>query len=643
MCGIAGIWHRNSGRPVDTGLLETMTATLRHRGPDDAGILVDGPLGLAHTRLSIIDLSSAGHQPFRDPSRQVALVYNGEIYNHAELRAELEAKGRSFVSRTDTEVVLQAYLEWGHASVERLTGMFAFAIWDERDRSLFLARDRVGEKPLCYSEAGGSFRFASEIATLLVDPEVPRELDLTALGLFLGNGKFIPWPRSAYAAIRKLPPAHRMIVTAAGCRIERYWTPDFGRKTERSFGETLDELDATFDTVARSMLMSDVPLGLLLSGGTDSTLIATLLSRRGARLSTFSCGEGPGDEEFARAAQVARTLGTEHHEFSFRLQPQAYLDVLDLFGEPLFEGSIVYRLAMCRYVRESGVTVLLAGDGGDETFGGYEYYSGLLRYPAIKKTLARVLGPPAIGADPGWLATQRRRTGLHARPVADAVALGLALDYRERLEGLGCTRDEALGAAEVARASVRDLLRAAQAGDVVDATLYTDLMYRLHYNHVIVTDTVGMAHSLELRAPFLDRRIVELAARLPAAFKVSADPTRNKRILKALLERRFDPALVYARKIGYGGNIQYLDAGRPLWRRISEAVLARPRTRELGLVGAAGLDRLRHWDGPIPRLALMHRVSLLTLELWLDRVLGEGRLLDALKDEARTAPASLPA
>jgi asparagine synthase (glutamine-hydrolysing) len=642
MCGIAGIWHRGSQEPVDPALLQRMADSLAHRGPDDRGTLAQGPLGLAHTRLAILDLSQAGHQPFRDPSGQVVLVYNGEIYNHAEVRTELEALGRRFVSRTDTEVVLQAYLEWGHASVERLTGMFAYAIWDNRDRSLFLARDRAGEKPLCYTEAGGSFRFASEIATILLDPAVPRDLDLTALGLFLGNGKFIPHPHTAWASIRKLPPAHRMIVTDRGTRLERYWAPDFSRKTAATFDESLDELASTFDGVAHSMLMSDVPLGLLLSGGTDSTLIAMLLSGHGARLSTFSCGEGPEDEEFARARQVARILGTEHREFTFRLQPQAYLDVLDLFGEPLFEGSIVYRLAMCRYVRQSGVTVLLAGDGGDETFGGYSYYSDLWRFPGIKRLLARLLGPPGLAASPGWIEAQRRRVGLFGPSAARSVALALALDYRERLEALGCGRGEALGAPDVARGVVLDLLEAARVGDVIDATLYTDLMYRLHYNHVVVTDTVGMAHSLELRAPFLDRRIIELAARLPASYKVSADPARNKRILKALLERRFDRGLVYAPKIGYGGNIRYLDNGRPLWQKLAAEAAKHSRARELGLVGEAGLERLRSWPADLSRFDIMHRVSLLTLEIWLDRVLGDGRLAGSLQDAAVAASASRP-
>ena len=642
MCGIAGVWHRASGQPADRGLLERMTSALRHRGPDDHGVHVEGPLGLGHTRLSIIDLSQAGHQPFFDESGQVALVYNGEIYNHAALRSELESRGHRFRSRTDTEVVLRAWLEWGPASVERLTGMFAYAVWDGREQSLFLARDRTGEKPLCYSEAGGGFRFASEIGALLEDPDIPRDLDSTALGHYLASGKFIPWPRTAYAAIRKLPPAHRMIVTAAGTRLERYWAPDFSAKTACSFEDAVAEVEAVFDDVSRSMLMSDVPLGLLLSGGTDSTLIATVLARHGAKLETFSCGEGAGDEEFARAGRVARTLGTTHHEFVFRLQPQAFVDVLDIFGEPLFEGSIVYRMAMCRYVRGSGVIVLLAGDGGDETFGGYESYSSLLRYRRTKRVLSALLGAPGAAAPDSWIERQRRRTLLNRADAAGAAALSLALDHRDRLASLGCRHPEALSAPEDARRTVEELLRAARVVDLVDAALYTDLMYRLHYNHVVVTDTVGMAHSLELRAPFRDRRVVELAASLPSAFKVSAEPRRNKRILKALLERTFDPSLVYAKKIGYGGNIQYLDSGRPLWRRVAAEVLRRPFTRELGLVGEAGIERLRQWDG-VGRFGLMHRVSHLALEIWLDRVLGDGRLSALVREEARAGKASMTA
>ena len=633
MCGIAGVFHYRSERPVDASVVRDMVGTLRHRGPDDEGTHIAGRVGLGHTRLSIIDLSPLGHQPFLDESTGTALVYNGEIYNYKELRAWLEGKGHRFRSHTDTEVVLRSYLELGQSCVERLIGMFALALWDPRDETLFLARDRVGEKPLVYADVGGSFRFASEIRALLADPEVPRAHDDTALLAYLGTGKCIPFPRTAFAAIRKLPPGHTLTVGRNGPVLKRYWAPDFSHKIDQTMEEATDRLGSILDATVASMMMSDVPIGLLLSGGVDSSTIAFAMRQCTDNMLTFACGGSSVDEEFLRARAVAARLGTRHAEHIFALRPETMLRVLDHFGEPISEPSVIYRMQMCEFLRRQGVTVILTGNGGDEVFGGYPYYSLLRRYLGLKRALAAVLaGRSPLRRLPGVDARLVPRVEVHRQPVAAALGDELLRKMRGNLERLGCTHPAAEGALEEVRSTLVGWLEAARIVDVIDAALFGDLMVSLHHNHVMIPDGVGMSQSLEIRSPFLDVRLIEFAASLPSAFKVSRDPLANKTILKRLLERRLPKDLVYAEKIGYGGNIRFLERHPEFWSSLFDGVLEAGEVTESGMTSPAALRRLAASGSAASSFEQIARLSVLMLALFLDRSRGTGRLALSLED-----------
>jgi asparagine synthase (glutamine-hydrolysing) len=618
-----------------------MTGRLRHRGPDDEGIHMAGRVALGHTRLSIIDLSPLGHQPFCDESGRYTLVYNGEIYTYRELRTWLEQRGHRFRSQTDTEVVLRSYIELGPRCVERLIGMFAFAVWDARAEALFLARDRIGEKPLVYADVDGSFTFASEIHALMADPDVPRTADEVALLAYLATGKLVPFPRTAYQRVKKLPPAHSLTVSRNGLALKRYWIPDFSQKQACSLDAAAEQLDEVLRATVSSMMMSDVPIGLLLSGGVDSSSIAFKMRSCTENMHTFACGGSPADEEFLRARAVAARLGTRHAEHIFVLQPETMLRVLEHFGEPISEPSVIYRMQMCEFLRRQGVTVILTGNGADEVFGGYPYYSLLRRYPGIKRTLARLFGGGSpLRALPGVEAHLAPRVEIHGRSVPTAISDTLVRKMRGNLARLGCLHPAAGSAIEEVRGTLLGWLEAAKVSDAVDGALFGDLMVTLHHNHVMIPDTVGMSQSLEIRSPFLDARVVEFAASLPSEYKVSRDPFRNKTILKRLLERWLPSDLVYAQKIGYGGNIRFLERHSEFWSSLLRRLLESGGVTRAGLAGRAALLRLADGGSDMSQTEQFARLSVVMLELWLDQSQGTGRFARSL-DETFAAQTSV--
>jgi asparagine synthase (glutamine-hydrolysing) len=633
MCGIAGIFRYSCDRPIETTVVQEMVARLRHRGPNDLGTHLSGPIALGHTRLSIIDLSPLGHQPFSDESGRYTLVYNGEIYNYRELRAWLEQRGHRFRSETDTEVVLRSYIELGPECVERLIGMFAFAIWDTRTQALFLARDRLGEKPLVYADVDGSLTFASEIRALMADPDVPHAPDEMALLTYLGTGRAIPYPRTAYQRVKKLPPAHTMTVTRDGLTLKRYWIPDFSHKDARGIDAAVERLDGILGETVSSMMMSDVPIGLLLSGGVDSSSIAFKMRASTENMHTFACGGSPQDEEFLRARAVAARLATRHAEHIFALRPETMLRVLHHFGEPMAEPSIIYRMQMCEFLRRQGVTVILTGNGADEVFGGYSSYSLLRRYPAIKAALARLFSSRSpLRSLPGIDARLLPRVEAHGTPVAAAIGDVLARRMRENLAFLGCTHPVAESAIEEVRETLAGWLTAAHVTDVVDGALFGDLMVGLHFNHVMIPDAVGMSQSLEIRSPFLDARVVEFAASLPSAYKVARDPLQNKTVLKRLLERHLSTDLVYAPKIGYGGNIRYFETHREFWSSLYGRLLETGLLDRVELTGRTAMRRLAMAGSAASRAEQFARLVLVMLGLWLDLSQGTGRFAESLDD-----------
>ena len=631
MCGIAGIVSRDRERAPDTQRLRVMMDTLAHRGPDGEGEWSEGPVALGHKRLAIIDLDT-GRQPMSNEDGSLWIVFNGEIYNYVELRREL-VRHHEFRTRSDTEVILHLYEELGERCLERLNGMFAFAIWDARAETLFLARDRVGEKPLVYADVDGSFTFASEIRALMADPDIPRTPDEVGLLTFLGTSTWVPFPRTAFERVKKLPPGHTLTVRRDGLTLRRYWAPDFSRKIERTMDDAVEQLDALFSATVSSMMMSDVPIGLLLSGGVDSSTIAFAMRRCTDNMHTFACGASPADEEFLRARAVAARLGTRHAEHIFVLQPETMLRVLDQFGEPISEPSVIYRMQMCEFLRRQGVTVILTGNGGDEVFGGYASYSLLRRYPGLKRALAGIFaGGSFLRALPGVDARLVLRVEIHRKPVAEALGDALVRKMRGNLARLGCPHPSAEGAIEEVRSTLVNWIDAAHVTDVVDGAMFADLMLTLHHNHVMIPDAVGMSQSLEIRSPFLDARLIEFAASLPSVYKVSRNPLENKTILKRLLERQLPNDLVYAPKIGYGGNIRYLEKHAEFWSSLLERLLKAGEITRAGLATDSALLRLVESGTTASSYEQFARLAVIMLALWLDRSQGTGRFAQSLDD-----------
>ncbi len=402
MCGIVGI-VKNDNSPVDQALISRMCEAIRHRGPDEDGFYFSEGVGLGMRRLSIIDLKG-GQQPIHNQDRTAWIVFNGEIFNYRELRDKLEKLGHTFYTNSDTEAIIHAYDQYGADCPKHLRGMFAFAIWDERTRELFLARDRVGKKPILYAQVNGKLIFGSEFSSLLLHPDIGRDIDTAAIHHYL-SFMCVPAPLTAYRAIRKLEPGHSLRWGKGEIRIERYWQPDFSKKidiSEQDAGERAIEI--LRDSV-KVRLMSEVPLGAFLSGGIDSSAVVALMSQESSEpVKTFSIGFEEQDfSELHHARRVAEHVGAEHHEFIVR--PDA-LEVLPLlvehYGEPYADSSAVPTYYVARETRKH-VTVALNGDGGDESFAGYERYTAMRlaeRYHRIPAVLRDSLVQQAIGLIP---------------------------------------------------------------------------------------------------------------------------------------------------------------------------------------------------------------------------------------------------
>ncbi len=395
MCGICGLINYKQGR-IEEGVLKKMCAAMHHRGPDDEGFYINNKItpaiGLGHRRLSIIDLSSEGRQPMPNEDKTLWIVFNGEIYNYPELRLELIQKGHCFSSHTDTEVVIHLYEEYGKDCLKYLRGMFAFAIWDEKDGSLLLARDRIGKKPLIYTQANGVFCFASEFLPLLASNAAGKEINYDAINYYLSFG-YIPGPLTIYKNVFKLPPAHLLILKGAQLKIEKYWHLDYSPKINISEDEAAEEVLRQLMEAVKIRLHSDVPLGAFLSGGIDSSTIVALMSQlSGRKVKTFSIGFGEqGYNELGYARNIAKRFDTEHSEFV--VKPKA-LEILPLlvqrYGEPFADSSCIPTYYVAKETRQH-VTVALNGDGGDELFAGYERYQAMIaaeiyqKFPSIAR------------------------------------------------------------------------------------------------------------------------------------------------------------------------------------------------------------------------------------------------------------------
>lgn len=574
MCGISGACLTGNGQ-VDAGIVRRMNDALRHRGPDDEGYFA-GPRGnvmLGHRRLSVIDLAT-GRQPIFSESGTVAVVFNGEIYNFIELRNELIAKGYTFRTSSDTEVIANLYDAMGLECVHRLHGMFAIALWDENRQELVLIRDRLGKKPIYYGEAGGAFYFASEIQSLAAVPGLSREIDECAIDLFL-TYSCIPSPWSIYRAIRKLPPAHLLRVRDGKVSLECYWRPLFEPKLELDYGEAKRELLRLFTESVRLRLVSDVPLGVFLSGGVDSSAVAAVMSGLTSEpVKTFSIGfSDPRYNELAHARVVARHYRTDHHEWM--VEPQA-LDVLPeivrTYGEPFGDSSAIPTWYLSRLAR-SRVTVALNGDGGDELFGGYPWHRVI---PALNRAAA--FAPRTVMRSLAAARVLPRR----ARTAAEL--LSMTEDQRvQRLRGVltDAGRERLYHPefrARVAHSADNYLAQVydSRTLDRYDRVFRMDLLSYLPDDLLVKVDRASMAHGLECRSPLLDHRLLEFACRMPATWKIGGGS--SKRIFKEAVRPLFPEGFLDRPKMGFSVPIGEWFKGE--WRSwVSSALLDGPLAR----------------------------------------------------------------
>ncbi|MDF0665624.1 MAG: asparagine synthase (glutamine-hydrolyzing) [Nitrospira sp.] len=549
MCGISGVaTFKEAGAPES--VTEKINRALRHRGPDDEGYFRDqGEKAiLGHTRLSIIDLGS-GHQPIFNEDGRIAVVFNGEIYNYLELRKELEHKGHTFSTQSDTEVIVHLYEEMGHDCVHRLRGMFAFAIWDGHKDELYLARDRVGKKPLYYAIANETLYFASEIQALYDIPEIPKEIDYGAIDHYL-TYSYIPSPYSIYKAIRKLPPAHRLVYHANGMEIVRYWAPDYRPKTSLDYEGAKRELIRILSEAVRMRLLSDVPLGAFLSGGVDSSTVVALMSRLSNRpVKTFAIGFPDKDfNELSYAKEVARLYQTDHHEFMVEPNRLEVLpDIVRHYGEPYGDSSAIPTWYLSRITR-GHVTVALNGDGGDELFGGYAWYrvihhlnraSNLVGRPlsVVLRHLGRQLLPRRIQRGLELLA-------LPAPQRFQALRSFIGTHDREDLYHENFRQQ-----LEIAAEEYLCRLYDGSLEHDYDRLFCADFLSYLPEDLLVKVDRASMAHGLECRSPFLDQELVEFSCSLPPDWKISGG--RSKRILKEAMADWFPKGFLDRPKMGF--------------------------------------------------------------------------------------------
>ena len=559
MCGIAGQVSLDHERPVDAGLIRRMTRVIAHRGPDGEGHHVVGPVGLGHRRLAIID-ASTGAQPMCNEDGSVWITFNGEIYNYAALRTQLQAQGHVFKSASDTEVIVHLYEEHGEDCLQHLRGMFAFAIWDAPRRTLFLARDRVGIKPLYYTRTPTSLLFASEIKSLLEDPSVPRRFDPQAIDRFL-TYYYLPGEDTLFSGIHRLEPGHCMTVRDGRVAIHRYWDLDFDTSPRwHRFDEGVEALQELLSRTVRGHLVSDVPVGVLLSGGVDSTGMLRYAAEHSATpVQTFTIGfEGQGfvdERPYARLA--ADTFGATHREIT--LSAADFGDLLPLYAshmeDPVCEPPAIALYAVARLAREASVKVLLSGEGGDEAFGGYNRYGYLLALEAAKARLGAARGVLRLGMESlasAGLRKLRNFTALVEPPLRDHY-LSCASTPFTPFNRLKPSLYRA-GFADALRGPASDeptqrLFTRVGALPRLHQMLYVDTKTWLPDDLLIKADKMTMATSVELRVPFLDSDVLEFAASLPASFKLRGWPP--KRVLRAALRDVVPKAILQRKKAGF--------------------------------------------------------------------------------------------
>ena len=625
MCGIVGI-VRPGGTAVDEGVLARMCEAVHHRGPDEDGRYVNGRVGMAMRRLAIIDLAG-GQQPIHNADRTAWIIFNGEIYNYRELRTRLEKLGHRFYTDSDTEAIIHAYDQYGADCPKHLRGMFAFAIWDEPREQLFLARDRVGKKPLLYALTGGQIIFGSEFSALLEHPDISREIQPEAIHYYL-SFMCVPAPLTAYRAIRKLEPAHTLTFDRHGeVRIERYWHPDFSKKERFDEHEAGERALALLRDAVRVRLISEVPLGAFLSGGVDSSAVVALMSEESsAPVKTFSIGFEEQDfSELHHARRVAEHIGAEHHEFIVRPNALEVLPMLvEHYGEPYADSSAIPTYYVARETRRH-VTVALNGDGGDECFAGYERYAAM-RLAETYRKLPGLVRRPLIESAVELLPSSelRRSRARDIKRFVSAASLPTVERYMRWVSVFDAQAKDDLYTDEFRRRMsghrAADFLapwfaHANGASGIVDASMMADTMTYLPNDLLVKVDIASMAVSLEARSPFLDHHVIEFAAALPENLKLRGRTT--KYLLKQVLKKLLPAENLKRAKMGFGVPIGHWFRGE-MKEFLRETLLAEQSMRR-GYFKPEAVTRLveDHIDG---RHDHAHQLwTLLMLELWFKR------------------------
>jgi asparagine synthase (glutamine-hydrolysing) len=623
MCGIVGVV--NNSQPVDRAVLERMNLCIRHRGPDEDGFYVNDNVGMAMRRLSIIDLAS-GQQPIHNSDRSKWIVYNGEIYNYQDLRKDLEQRGHKFYTNSDTEAIVHLYDEEGPDFIRHLRGMFAFAIWDERDRSMFIARDRVGKKPLLYShQTNGDLIFGSEFKALLEHPSVSRDVDHDALDDYLSY-QCVPAPKTAFKSIRKLEPGHWLRWKDGAIETHRYWRPDFSRKIRITEEEAIEETTRLVRESTRMRMISEVPLGAFLSGGVDSSTVVALMAQESSQpVKTFSIGFEEQDfSELKYARRVAEHVGAEYNEFIVRPNALEVLPTLvEHYGEPYADSSAIPTYYVSRETRKH-VTVALNGDGGDESFAGYERYSAMLiaeRYRRIPSVLRKALIESPVNLLP--TSELKRSRVRDAKRFLRAANLPRTKRYFRWMSAFDSETKSKIYTdrfrAETATRDSSDLLdewfASANGSGVLDAAMLTDQMTYLPNDLLVKVDIASMANSLEARSPFLDHKVIEFAASLPEGLKMRRFETKS--LLKKVAARLVPREVIYRRKMGFGVPIGKWFRGE--MKDFIRDVLLSQQAMQRGIVRPEVIERYVNEHVNADRDHAFQIWTLLMLELWFRR------------------------
>lgn len=623
MCGITGYVNAD-GRAADRAVLEKMNRAIVHRGPDDDGFYINENVGLAMRRLSIIDLAG-GHQPIHTLDRSKWLIFNGEIYNYQELREDLIERGHKLYTKSDTEAVLHLYDEFGVDSLQYLRGMFAFAIWDEAEKTLFLARDRVGKKPLLYSlQTNGDLIFGSEFTAVLEHPSVTREVDMQAIDSYMSY-LCVPAPLTAFKSIRKLEPGHWLRWHDGRIELQRYWLPKFTPKLKISEEEAIEETTRLVRESTRLRMISEVPLGAFLSGGVDSSTVVALMSQESSTpVKTFSIGFEEQDfSELKYARKVAEHVGAEYHEFIVRPNALEVLPTLvEHYGEPYADSSAIPTYYVSKETR-GHVTVALNGDGGDESFAGYERYMAMELAEVYRKIPSWVRSALIEGPINMLPTSELKKTRVRdvqrfftsANEDRKQRYFRWMSTFKPAIKPELYTSDFSAQLSQETSHFLDQWFDTANGSGILDATLLTDQMTYLPNDLLVKVDIASMANSLEARSPFLDHNVIEFAAKLPEHLKMRG--LSPKYLLKKVAARLVPREVIYRRKMGFG-----VPVGRWLRGEMSDFmrdVLLSQSALSRGLLRP---EKLRQYVDEHVSGKLDHSFqvwTLLMMELWFQR------------------------